>query len=129
MFQLDLRDGRPLYEQIKGKMKTLILTGALKGDEKIPSVRELAQSLTINPNTIQKAYKDLEEEGYIYSLRGKGSFVTPRDSMVNHQKLNILEDELEKILTELFYLGVTKERVELIVNRIFSERQVEGEND
>ncbi|MFZ7103932.1 MAG: GntR family transcriptional regulator [Peptococcaceae bacterium] len=129
MFQLDLRDGRPLYEQIKEKMKTFILTGALKADEKIPSVRELAQSLTINPNTIQKAYKDLEEEGYIYSHRGKGSFVTPRDNIVNQQKISTLEHELQKILTELLYLGVGKSRVLSVIRNIYSERQVEEEND
>jgi GntR family transcriptional regulator len=62
MFQLNLKDHSPLYQQIKEQMKTMIISGALKADEKIPSVRELAQMLTINPNTIQKAYKELEQE-------------------------------------------------------------------
>jgi hypothetical protein len=68
MLQLDYKDHRPLYEQIKEKMKVLIMSGVLKSDQQLPSVRELAQSLTINPNTIQKAYKDLETEGFIYSV-------------------------------------------------------------
>ncbi len=59
MIQLDLKDPRPLYEQIKDKIRELIINGVLKPDDKIPSVRELAQTLTINPNTIQKSYKDL----------------------------------------------------------------------
>ena len=80
MFQLDFKDRRPIYEQIKEKLKFLIIEGAMKEGEKIPSVRELAVSMAINPNTIQKAYKELESEGYIYSVTAKGYFVTPRES-------------------------------------------------
>ena len=79
MLQLNPKDHAPLYEQIKEQMKELIMTGVLKADEQIPSVRELAQMLTINPNTIQKAYKELEQEGFVYSIRGKGNFVTPQN--------------------------------------------------
>ena len=82
MLHLDFRDRRPLYEQIKEKLKALIISGVLKEDEKIPSVRELAGMLTINPNTIQKAYKDLESEGYIYSQKARGSFVDPRKNAI-----------------------------------------------
>jgi len=75
MFYLDPADPRPLYEQIKEKLKRLIIDGLLTEHSPLPSVRELAVKLAINPNTIQKAYKDLEAEGFIYSKRGKGSFV------------------------------------------------------
>ncbi|WHH58867.1 GntR family transcriptional regulator [Petroclostridium sp. X23] len=129
MFQLDFRDRRPLYEQIKERMKTFILSGVLKSDERIPSVRELAQSLTINPNTIQKAYKELEDEGYIYSIRGKGNFVVPQDLVVNQKKLNDLEQEMKKILKEMLYLGIGKERILSLINDIYSERTVKDEND
>lgn len=78
MLQLDFGDHRPLYEQIRDKMKDLIINGILADNDKIPSVRELASTLAINPNTIQKAYKELENEGYIYSLKARGNFVTPR---------------------------------------------------
>ena len=68
MINLDLKSRVPIYEQLVDKVKQLIIQGVLKPDEKLPSVRSLAQELTINPNTIQKAYRELEREGYIYSL-------------------------------------------------------------
>lgn len=119
MFQLDFKDRRPLYEQIKEKMKLLIINGVLKANEKIPSVRELAQILTINPNTIQKSYKDLETEGFIYSIRGKGSFVTPLDDTVNQNRCNELMADLEKITAELMYLNVQKEQIIFCIETIF----------
>ena len=74
MISLNYRDSRPIYEQIKDGLRKLIVTGALGPDEKLPSVRALAAQLAINPNTIQRAYNELEGEGYIYSVPGKGSF-------------------------------------------------------
>ncbi len=78
MISLNYRDGRPIYEQIKDGLRQLIVTGALREGEKLPSVRTLASSLAINPNTIQRAYTELESEGYIYSIAGKGSFAANR---------------------------------------------------
>ena len=75
MIQLNYRDPRPIYEQIKSELKRLILTQALAPGEKLPSVRELAAQLAINPNTIQRAYRELDAEGYTVSIAGKGSFV------------------------------------------------------
>lgn len=72
MISLNYRDARPIYEQIKNGLKRLIVTGALKEGDKLPSVRSIATELAINPNTIQKAYNELENEGYIYSVPGKG---------------------------------------------------------
>ena len=74
MIQLNYRDSKPIYEQIKDGLRKLVVSGAVKKDEKLPSVRELATSLSINPNTIQKAYRELEQEGYIYTIAGKGSY-------------------------------------------------------
>ena len=74
MISLNYRDSRPIYEQIKDGLRKLIVTGGLRPDEKLPSVRALAAQLAINPNTIQRAYNELEGEGYIYSVPGKGSF-------------------------------------------------------
>ena len=76
MISLNYRDSRPIYEQIKDGLRKLIVTGAIGTDEKLPSVRALATQLSINPNTIQRAYNELEGEGYIYSVPGKGSFAT-----------------------------------------------------
>lgn len=75
VIQLNYRDPQPIYEQIKKELRRLILSRALSPGEKLPSVRELASQLTINPNTIQRAYRELEAEGYIVSIAGKGSFV------------------------------------------------------
>lgn len=76
MIQVDLKKSRtPIYEQLYENIRELILIGALVEDEKIPSVRELASTLTINPNTIQKAFSKLESDGYIYVVRGRGNFV------------------------------------------------------
>ena len=73
MLTLNYRDSRPIYEQIKDGLRRMIVTGAMAQDEKLPSVRALATQLSINPNTIQRAYNELEAEGYIYSVAGKGS--------------------------------------------------------
>ena len=74
MFELDLRNRKPIYEQLIDKFKQLIISELLMRDEQLPSVRALAQELSINPNTIQKAYRELETQGYIYSIKGKGSY-------------------------------------------------------
>lgn len=79
MIVLDYRDSRPLYQQVKDSLRRMMLTGLLEPDEKLPSVRSLATQLAINPNTIQRAYAELEAEGYIYSVAGRGSFVSAGD--------------------------------------------------
>lgn len=73
MFELDVRSRKAIYEQLVDKVKEMIVYGILKPDEQLPSVRALSTQLTVNPNTIQKAYRELEREGYIYSLKGKGA--------------------------------------------------------
>ena len=93
MIVLDYRDKRPIYEQIVDRIQTLILSGALEPDEKLPSVRALAVDLSINPNTIQRAYSELEREGFIYSVKGRGNFVRMDEKMLARQQ--------EKLLTEV----------------------------
>ena len=111
MFQLHHKDPRPIYEQIKEKVKELIISGVLKEDEKIPSVRELASTLTINPNTIQKAYRELELEGYIYSQRAKGSFVAPKKEVVKRSDTEELLSEFESLVTKMKFLGISYEEM------------------
>ena len=86
MININYRDPRPIYEQVKDNFRQLIISGALPPDEKMPSVRELAASLTINPNTIQRAYRELETAGYILSVAGKGSFVAQLDALTLHER-------------------------------------------
>lgn len=107
MIQLNYRDSKPIYEQIKDGMRRLIVSNSFSADEKIPSVREMASSLAINPNTIQKAYRDLEGEGYIYSVPGKGSFVAGRKEVL-HTRENELLKEFDEVVTELMFLSVKK---------------------
>ena len=121
MFQIDFKGHSPLYEQIKEKMKVMILSGVLKGDDKIPSVRELAQMLTINPNTIQKAYKELEQEGFIYSIRAKGSFVTPQDTALKNLREDGLMENLEKTVRELIYIQVPCEQLVTFIKDLYEE--------
>ncbi len=114
LISINYRDPRPIYEQVKDGFRQLILSGVLPTDTKLPSVRELATSLTINPNTIQRAYRELEGEGYIVSVPGVGSFVSDAAQAAEDQK-RILKEKLEKLLQELRALGVSREElIELI---------------
>lgn len=86
MLNLNYRDPRPIYEQIRTQLQKLILSGVMASGEKLPSVRDLASQLAINPNTIQRAYRELEAEGYILSIAGKGSFVAETASICVQKK-------------------------------------------
>ncbi len=118
MFELDIRSRKPIYEQLVERLKELIITEVLKIDEQLPSVRTLAQQLTINPNTIQKAYRELEIQGYIYSIKGKGSFVSSANDSQNTEKLHKVKNDLIKLLSEAMYLGVTAEELITIIEEI-----------
>ena len=120
MISLNYRDSRPIYEQIKDGLRKLIVTGALHTDDKLPSVRALAQQLSINPNTIQRAYNELEGEGYIYSVPGKGSFAAAVAGADTERNRELLA-RVREMLSELRYLGVT--RKELLA--LLDEKEVE----
>ena len=107
MITLDMRDSRPLYEQVKDSIRGLILSGALSDNEKLPAVRELATRLAINPNTIQRAYRELEAEGYIRSLQGKGSFVCGAQAAA--ARIDELLGQFDAAAKELITLGFTAE--------------------
>lgn len=123
MFELDLRSRKPIYEQLVDRLKQLIIKDLLKDDEKLPSVRELANQLTINPNTIQKAYRELESQGYIYSVKGKGSFVHPSKKLENEEELKKVREQLKKLLSEAIYLGMTVEEIEMLISEIEGRRK------
>ena len=105
---INYRDPRPIYEQVRDGLRALIISGALAGGEKLPSVRELAAQLAINPNTIQRAYRELEQEGYVYSVPGKGSFAAER-AEVDTQRRDALLRRFDETVRELQYLGVDAE--------------------
>ena len=107
---MNYRDARPIYLQIKDGLRKLILTGAIAPDEKLPSVRAMATELAINPNTIQRAYAELESEGVIYSVAGKGSFAAPGQAAAQVRREELFE-QLGTIVGELRDIGVTEEEI------------------
>ena len=118
MFQLDYGDHRPIYEQIKEKIKFLIIGGTLSAGDRIPSVRELAMTMAINPNTIQKAYKELESEGYIHSQKAKGYFVSPR-SETEKEDCSELITRFSEAASELLYHGKSEAELISIIKTIY----------
>ena len=110
MININYRDSRPVYEQIVDGFKKLIMTGLIKKDEKMPSVRELASQYAINPNTIQRAYRDLEHDGYIYSVPGKGSFAVDV-SEISGKHIAEIYDRLDIVLKDFDIAGVSREHV------------------
>ena len=118
MISLNYRDSRPTYEQIEDGLRKLIVTGALGADEKLPSVRALAAQLAINPNTIQRAYNELEGEGYIYSVPGKGSFASANAGADEVRRRELL-GKVRELLAELRYLGVSQQELADLVKEVF----------
>ena len=92
MIILDYRDRRPIYEQIMERFQELMVSGVMEQDSQLPSVRSLAMDLSINPNTIQRAYAELERKGYIYSVKGKGSFVADNTMIKDTKKEAVLKN-------------------------------------
>ena len=117
MISLNYRDPRPIYEQLEEKLRRLILSGAIAEGEKLPSVRELASQLAINPNTIQRAYRELEQNGFIYSVPGKGSFAG-KLSGVDESRRKELREKLLAIWTELLQLGENPDRLIALLKQI-----------
>ena len=111
MINVNFRDSRPIYEQVKTTLRKLIVSGAMSPDEKLPSVRELASQLVINPNTIQRAYRELEQEGYIISIPGKGSYANLSAQVDEGRKKELLT-AMDEIVAELLYLGVTPDELD-----------------
>ena len=110
MISLNYRDARPIYEQIKDGLRHLVVTGAVEPGEKLPSVRALAATLAINPNTIQRAYNDLESEGYLVTQPGKGSFAAGHTQCDPKRRENLLQS-FDEAVTELQGLGLTAEEL------------------
>lgn len=117
MLELNYRDARPIYEQIKDGLRRLILSDVIRQDEKLPSVRELASQLAINPNTIQKAYRELEQEGYVYTVPGRGSFAAPLSEVCSGRQ-EALFKQFDEAVTELLYLKKKPEELKQRIDRL-----------
>ena len=116
MIHLDYRDARPIYTQITDGFREQIITGVLQSGERLPSVRELAAVLTINPNTIQRAYRQLEAEGWVATVPGKGCFVCHHTAAEDREKERLLR-QLEELTAALTALGMTREEVAACIRK------------
>lgn len=126
MIVLDYRDSRPLYEQVAERLRELMFNGALPQGAQLPSVRSLATELSINPNTIQRAYAQLEREGYIYSIKGKGSFVADNSRM----KAGILREwkkEFVSCVKQGLKIGIGTDEMEHLVKEAREQQEQQGQ--
>ncbi len=122
MIVLDYRDKRPIYEQVVEKLERLIVGGALEPDSRMPSVRSLAMDLSVNPNTIQRAYTQLEQDGYLYTVSGRGNFVAPESEWREGKKCKMLEEWT--LLTEKAReAGLTLAQLQETLMQVFGKEQ------
>jgi GntR family transcriptional regulator len=122
VFTLDYKSRLPIYEQLYKSITKMAALGAMEEGEPLPSVRALAQELGVNPNTVQKTYQMLERDGIIYSVPGKGSFITPGGSAINQQREIALE-KVQKAVKAAADCGVTEEEILPRIHNIFSGRE------
>ena len=120
MIIIDYNDKRPIYEQVADKMQNLIINGALEPDSKLHSVRSLAVELSINPNTIQRAYSELERNGFIYSVKGRGNFVRADENLKQKHQEKLLK-ELKQQVSVCKEQGISREQVRECVEEIYEE--------
>lgn len=125
MIILDYKDRRPIYEQVAEKLEELMLLGILGENEPLPSVRSLAMELSINPNTIQRAYAELECQGYIYTVKGKGSFVAENSVMKEKRKKDLLI-QVSEVIDEAIRLGISGEEIKNMVEIQYQAAEKEG---
>lgn len=125
MIQLNYRDPRPIYEQVKDGIRKLAYSGVLGPDEKLPSVREMAMKLAINPNTISRAYKDLEQEGFLYTVSGKGTFIN-QEYDLNDSRKEELWQQFEKAAKGLIELSVSSEEMYKRVKVLYGEYETKA---
>ena len=122
MILIDYKDRRPIYEQIVEKFQQMIICGVMEPDSPMPSVRSLAMELSINPNTIQRAYMTLEQEGLIYPVKGKGNFVAETQQIQEKSKEDFRKEFLELVRRGI-NTGMTEEELMTLVQKGYEEEQ------
>lgn len=127
MILLDYRDKRPIYEQMVEKLERLIVSGGLEQDSKMPSVRSMAVELAVNPNTVQRAYTLLEQEGYLYTVSGRGSFVAPEREWRDGQ-LGRMLSEWVAMTRKARDAGLSREVLHEQLTAVYSRGNAENEN-
>ena len=123
MITIDYQSKLPLYEQIAERFQALILRGALPPGSQMPSVRSLAVELSINPNTIQKAFALLEQQGYIYPVRGRGNYVSDTAKLAENKKHSLLE-EIRQLLRQGKELGITRSEYITVLDGLYQEEEI-----
>lgn len=123
MITIDHRSRKPIYEQIIDAVKEQVINGMLKPDEQISSIRQLTANLGINPNTIQKAYAELERQGIIYNLVGRGTFVTPDIDKIINEKKGEISMQIRASFENAKSLKIEKNDIETILNDVYSENR------
>ena len=124
-----MRDRKPIYEQLIDNIRALSVQGILAPDEQLPSVRQLAAELAINPNTIQKAYTELERQGVIYSLPGRGNFVSSDQGSLAEQERKRIADEIRQALRAAKQAGMTRDAALALVGEIFGTEEDKKEEE
>ena len=127
MIVIDYRDKRPLYEQVAEKLAQLIICGALESNAKLPSVRTLAMELSINPNTIQRAYMQLEQDGYIYTIVGRGNYVTDAHEWQKGYR-SLATKELQEALQKAKASGISLDEAIAMAKSCYENETAKGEN-
>lgn len=119
---VDVKNRTPIYEQIISSVKSAVINGLMKADEPLPSVRSLAGELAINPNTIQKAYSELERQGIVYSVPGRGSFVASDTGSIEKQHRDEILGNLDALICEALKSGISISQIEDLINNKKEEK-------
>ena len=114
-------NNKPVYIQLVEQLKVKIISGEIELDSKLDSVRSLAADAMVNPNTMQKALAELEREGFVYSKRTSGRFVTDNKELIENERKNLVKDNVKKTLDTLINLGYTNDEILSLVEEIFRE--------
>lgn len=127
MFNIDLKSDKPIYEQIIDNIKELVLRNILKEDDKLPSVRQMASILSVNPNTVSKSYQELERQKVIVTVRGRGTFINKKEeNFIDIDRVNKALEDLKKVSIELFYLGFSKDKILGEIEKIYEDLNKEA---
>ena len=129
MIYIDYQDRTPIYEQLVSRFQMLIIKGILPPDSQMPSVRKLATELSINPNTIQKAYMLLEQEGYIYPVKGKGNFVSPNPQQGLERKRKEFFQELKGTVRYAQELKISREDFIKQIDKLYAQESMNKEGE
>lgn len=120
MFNINITSDKPIYEQIIENVKELTLKNILKENDKLPSVRQMATILSVNPNTVSKAYQELERQKIIHTVRGKGTFISGQSENIDNERLRRALEDLKTICIELGHMGYDKEKIIKEIEEIYS---------